>query len=103
MFIAQAKTLAPLPVNPSSAKQPLFREVPVKLPVPEFSGQPVHAAAPVAALKWSAKQASKGPPSGPVYPAFATQAVAAVEAIAAPVAELTGQLLQAVAEVSAAL
>ena len=51
---------------------------PVELPVPELDGQLLHAAAPVAALNVSTKQAlcELGvPPSGPVYPAFArTQA-----------------------------
>ena len=96
-------TLPPLPVYPGSAKHPLSVAVAVAVPVPEWVGQPVQSAFPVAALKLSAKQASKGPPSGPVYPAFATQAVSAVEPVAPPFAELVGQLLQAVADVSAAL
>ena len=94
-------TLPPLPVYPGSAKHPLSVAVAVAVPVPEWVGQPVQSAFPVAALKWSAKQASKGPPSGPVYPAFATQAVRAVEPVAVPVAELAGQSKHAAAPVSA--
>ena len=63
----------------------------------------MQAVAPVSALKASAKQAVGVPPSGPVYPAFATQAVTAVDAVVPPVAELARQLSQAVADVSAAL
>ena len=43
--------------------------------VDDLDGQPVHAAAPVSALKSPAEQAVKGLPFGPVYPAFATQPV----------------------------
>ena len=75
--------------------------MPVALPVPEWVGHVEHAAEPDTALKWSAKQAVKGPPSRPVYPVFATQAVAAVEPVASPLAELSGQSVHAAAPVAA--
>ena len=53
--------------------QPVLAAVPVALSVPELVGQAEHAAEPVAALNESAAHAVKGPPSGPVYPAPATQ------------------------------
>jgi hypothetical protein len=95
----QGETMLPLPVYPASAKHPLSATVPVA--VPELMGQSEHAAAPVASLKASAKQAVKGPPSGPVYPAFATQAVAAVEPVAPPLAELARQPVQSAFPVAA--
>jgi hypothetical protein len=64
--------------------------VPVAFPVPEFAGHAEHAVEPVAALNEWAKHAVKGPPSGPVYPAFATQAVLAVDPTLAPVPEFVG-------------
>ena len=48
-------------------------------------------ASPVAALNVPAKQAVGVRPLGPEYPSFATQAVAAAERVAPPVAELYGQ------------
>ena len=73
----------------------------VPLPVPEFVGQAEHAAEPVAALKESAKHAVKGPPSGPVYPAFATQAVLVAVPVALPVPEFVGQAEHAAEPVAA--
>ena len=64
---------------------------PVKPSVAELSEQFEHAALPVAALNLSAKQAEGVPPSGPVYPAGATHAVAAVEPVKPSVAELSEQ------------
>ena len=75
----------------------------VEPPVAELSGQSEHAAAPVASLKWSAEQAVGVPPSAPVYPAFATHAVAVVEPVTPPVAELAGQPTHAEEEAAAAL
>jgi hypothetical protein len=71
------------------------------LPVPELLGHVVHAAAPVAALKESGVHAVKLPPSGPVYPIEATQAVLAVEPVAPPLAEFLGQSKHAAAPVAA--
>ena len=67
---------------------------PVEPPVAELVAQPVQVAAPVEALYVFAKHAVKAPPSGPVYPAFATHAVTAVEPVAPPVAEWDGQAMQ---------
>ena len=64
-------------------------------------GQPVHVAEPENALNELAAQAVGRTPSGPVYPAFATQAVAAVEPVAPPVAELAGQPVQSAFPVAA--
>ena len=64
------------------------------LPVPELLGHAVHAAAPVAALNEWAKHAVKGPPSGPVCPAFATQPVLVAVPVAFPVPEFSGQVVQ---------
>ena len=54
----------------------------------------------MAALKLFAKQAVAVPPLGPVYPAFATHAVIAVEPLEAPEAELAGQPVHAVEPVT---
>jgi hypothetical protein len=98
---AQAATLDPDPVYPAFATQAAKAVEPVAPPVAELEGQPVHAASPVAALKLPAEQAVGVPPSGPVYPAFATQAVTAVEPVEPSVAELEGQPVHAVSPVSA--
>ena len=90
MLAVQAVMLLPFPVYPASAKHPLSAAVAVPAPVLELDGQPVQSAAPVAALKVSAKQAVNAPPSEPVYPAFATHAVTAVEPVAPPVSEFGG-------------
>ena len=100
MLAVQAVMLLPFPVYPASAKHPLSAAVAVPVPVPELDGQPVQSAAPVAALKVSAEQAVNAPPSGPVYPAFATHAETAVEPVAAPVAELEGQPAHAASPVA---
>ena len=55
----------------------------------------------VSALKVSAGQAAGVPPFEPVYPAFAKHAVAAVEPVAPPGAELAGQSVQDASEGSA--
>ena len=55
---------------------------------PELLGHTEHFAAPVAALNVSAAHAVKLPPSGPVYPIVATQAVEPVAPLA--LAELLG-------------
>ena len=93
--------LLPLPVYPASAKHPLSAAVPVALPVPELEGHAEHVAEPVSALTVSAAHAVGVPPSGPVYPAFATHAVTAVEPVKPPVAELGGQSEHAAVPVSA--
>ena len=98
VFAAHAVGVPPFePVYPLSVTQAVTAVEPMMPPVAELGGQPVHpasagaAALPVAVLKWSAKQAVKGPPSGPVYTAFATHAVPAVEPVKPPVDELVGQ------------
>ena len=98
VFAAHAIGVPPFePVYPLSVTQAVAAVEPRMPPVAELGGQPVHpasagaAALPVAVLKWSAKQAVKGPPSGPVYTAFATHAVPAVEPVKPPVDELVGQ------------
>ena len=96
---AQAVTELPLPVYPARAKHSSLVVVPATLP--ELGGQPVQDAEPVSPLYAPAEQAAGVLPSGPVYPAFATQAVIAVEPAAAPVAELVGQPVHAASPVSA--
>ena len=76
------------PVYPAVATQALITIEPVAASVPELFGQSEHAAAPMAALKVSAAHAVKLPPSGPVYPIVATQAVEPVAPLA--LAELLG-------------
>ena len=67
----------------------------------ECFGHSVHAAKPVTFLNVLAKQAVGVLPSGPVYPAFATHAVAAVEPVAPPLAELAEQPVQSAFPVAA--
>ena len=74
--------------------------LPVSPLVSELVGQAVHAASPEAALDVPTTQAVGVPPSGPVYPASATQAVAAVEPVKPPVAELSEQFEHAAAPVA---
>jgi hypothetical protein len=57
----------------------------------------------VSTLKVPAPHAVKSPPSGPVYPAFATQALTAADADEPAVLELRGQLVHPADEVPAAL
>ena len=76
---------------PAPAKQAVTVVEPVALPVPELLGQLVHAVSPVSALNVFSKQIVAAAPSGPVYPARATQAVMALEPVG-PSPELVGQL-----------
>ena len=69
--------------------------LPVSPLVSELVGQAVHATSPEAALDVPTAQAEGVPPSGPVYPGFATHAVIAVEPVAASVLELVGQAVHA--------
>ena len=61
----------------------------------------VHATGPAAALNVPAVQAVKLPPSGPVNPIEALQAVPAAEALTLPVPELLGHVVHAAAPVAA--
>ena len=79
------------PLQPLLQLQAVIAVEPVKPPVAELSEQFEHAAAPVASLKLSDKQAVGVPPSAPVYPALATQAVIAVQPVKPPVAVLSEQ------------
>ena len=89
------------PVYPVFATQAVAAVEPVAPSVAELAGQPVHAASPVAVLKNAAGQAVRVPPFEPVYPAFATQAVTAVEAVETPVAEFVGQAVHAASPAAA--